>query len=231
MVADFRLALVGDYDPSAIAHQAIPEALRLSADDGHSVEGVWVHTESIRTPEADLRDFDGIWCVPASPYASMEGALKAIRYARESGRPFLGTCGGFQHALIEYARNVCGLREASHAEINPTARELLISPLACPLVEQSEEILLQDGGLVRAAYGEARITEGYHCSYGLNREFEALLFRNGLRPTAHDLRGEVRAVELSSHPFFVATLFQHERRALRGELPPLVRAFVASLSQ
>jgi CTP synthase (UTP-ammonia lyase) len=230
MTAQFRVALIGDYNPSAIAHQAIPEALRLSADSGHSVEGVWVHTQSISNAEVQLRDFDGVWCVPDSPYASMEGALEAIRFARESGRPFLGTCGGFQHALLEYARNVCNLRAADHAETNPGASLLLISPLACPLVEQSEEIELH-GGLVQTAYGVSKITEGYHCSYGLNREYEAVLFQNGLTPTAHNLSGEVRAVELSTHPFFVATLFQHERRALRSEISPLVKTFVASFSR
>jgi CTP synthase (UTP-ammonia lyase) len=230
VTARFRVALIGDYNPSVIAHQAIPEALRLSADTGHSVEGVWIHTKSISNAEVQLRDFHGIWCVPATPYASMEGALDAIKFARESERPFLGTCGGFQHALIEYARNVCSLPTADHAETKPGTSVLLISPLACPLVERSEEIVL-DGGEVQKAYGVSRITEGYHCSYGLNREYETVLFRNALRPTAHDLSGEVRAVELSTHPFFVATLFQHERRALRGEVPPLVKAFVSSFSR
>jgi CTP synthase (UTP-ammonia lyase) len=229
MATQFRVALIGDYNPSVIAHQAIPEALRLSADTGHSAEGVWIHTGSISDAKVQLGDFDGVWCVPASPYASMEGALEAIRFARESGRPFLGTCGGFQHALIEYARNVCNLRTADHSETNPHASVLLISPLTCPLVEQSEEIELH-GGLVQKAYGVSRITESYHCSYGLNREYEAALFTNGLTSTAHNLSGEVRAVELSEHPFFVATLFQHERRALCGETPPLVKAFVTSLS-
>lgn len=94
------IALIGDYNPAATAHQAIPIAVRLAAaKTGVSVEPVWVPTDSITDPEAQLRPFDGFWCVPASPYASMEGALKAIRYARESRRPFLGTCGGFQHAL------------------------------------------------------------------------------------------------------------------------------------
>ncbi|MGO4881863.1 MAG: CTP synthase [Bryobacteraceae bacterium] len=224
----FRVALIGDYDKSVIAHQAIPQALRLAAGAQQSIESVWIHTASIRDAAADLAGFDGIWCVPASPYASMEGALNAIRYARESRRPFLGTCGGFQHAIVEYARNVCGLREASHAETHPGAAVLVVSRLACPLVEETEEIVLQDGGKLKSAYGVERITEGYRCNYGLNREYETLLFRNGLRPTAHTLRGEVRAVELTSHPFFVATLFQHERRALRGEIPPLVSALVAS---
>ncbi len=229
-MARLRVALIGDYNPTVIAHQAIPEALRLSADTSHPVEGVWVHSSAISDAEVQFRDFDGVWCVPASPYANMEGALAAIRFARESGRPFLGTCGGFQHAILEYARNVCELRSADHGETNPDASILLISSLACPLVERTEEVVL-DGGLVRKAYGTSSITEGFHCSYGLNREYEDLLLRNGLRATGRSLSGEVRAVELSEHPFFVATLFQHERRALRGQIPPLVREFVLSLSR
>lgn len=225
------VALIGDYNPAATAHQAIPIALRLAAaKTGVSVEPVWIPTESVTDPEVQLRNFDAFWCVPASPYASMEGALKAIRHARESSRPFLGTCGGFQHAVIEYARNVCGLVEAEHAEIKPDSSCLLIAPLTCPLVEQTGEIVLKPDGLLYRAYETSRITEGYHCSYGLNPHYQSRLFANGLRPTAHDLAGEVRGIELSSHPFFVATLFQLERRALRGEVPPLAEAFVKAFT-
>jgi CTP synthase (UTP-ammonia lyase) len=231
MLLRLRVALVGDFSPSAVAHQAIPKALELAgAQHGVKVEPVWVHTSSISGAEARFAGFDGVWCVPASPYANTMGALDAIRYARERGRPFLGTCGGFQHALIEYARNVCGMPEAEHAETDPGAALPLISPLACSLVERSEEILLAEGGLLRRAYGLPRIKEGYHCSYGLNREYEPRIFRDGLQATAHGLNGEVRAVELAGHPFYVAALFQPERRALRGEVPPLVAAFVAAMA-
>jgi len=226
MQSAYRVALVGDYNPAVIAHQAIPEALRLSAGPSRTVEGVWLHTSSIHDAAADLRGFHAVWCVPASPYENMEGALDAIRFARESALPFLGTCGGFQHAVIEYARNVCGLWDAGHAETHPEAVLPLISQLSCPLLEQSEEIVLGDSGLLRAAYGASRIFEGYHCTYGINQAHEHLLFRHGLRATAHGADGEVRGIELSTHPFFVATLFQPERRALRGEAPPLVQAFV-----
>jgi len=212
MTGKLLVALVGDYDPAVIAHQAIPEALRLAGlQTGNCVEGVWLHTASIADPAAQLRDFAGIWCVPASPYANADSAVEAIRYAREQGRSFLGTCAGFQHPLLEYARNVCGLREA------------------CSLVEKSGEILLKEGTRLYQAYGKPRITEGYHCNYGLNHEYEPLLFGGSLRPTAHDLSGEVRGVELSGHPFFVAVLFQPERAALRGEVPPVVASFVAAL--
>ena len=230
MTGKLRVALIGDYNPAVIAHQAIPAALRLAGlQTGSNVEGVRLHTASIADPGAQLRDFAGIWCVPASPYANADGAMEAIRYAREQGRPFLGTCAGFQHALLEYACNVCGLREAAHAEDNPEAACRVISPLSCSLVEKSGDILLKDGTRLRQACGKPRITEGYHCNYGFNREYEPLLFGGSLRPTAHDPAGEVRGVELSRHLFFVATLFQPERVALRGEVPPLVASFVAAL--
>ncbi len=231
MTRELRVALVGDFNPSVVAHQAIPRALKLAgAHHEVNVEGIWIHTSSITEADRGLAGFDGIWCVPASPYANTLGAIDAIRYAREERRPFLGTCGGFQHALLEYARNVCGMTEAEHAETDPGAAVSLIAPLACSLVEQSDEILLADGGRIRAAYASPRITEGYHCSYGLNREYESQLFGESLRATAHDSDGEVRGVELDGHPFFVTVLFQPERRALRREVPPLVAAFVAAMA-
>ncbi len=106
MNAPVRVGLIGDHDPSVTAHQAIPMALALAADAlAVSVEHEWVPTESIATHER-VADFDGLWCVPASPYRRTDGALVAIRFAREERRPFLGTCGGFQHAILEYARHV-----------------------------------------------------------------------------------------------------------------------------
>ena len=120
--------------------------------------------------------------------------------------------------------------DAEHAETDPGAPLRLIAPLACSLVERSDEILLAEGGQFRRAYGRERITEGYHCSYGLNRDYESRIFRDALQATAHDRNGEVRGVELAGHPFFVAALFQPERRALTGEVPPLVAAFVAAMA-
>lgn len=227
MPRHLRVALIGDYSPSVTAHQAIPEALRLAASArAVDLEPVWTHTSSITCRNGAFAEFDGIWCVPASPYASEDGAFAAIRFAREHGVPFLGTCAGFQYALIEYARNVCGTQTASHQETEPHAPDLIITKLACSLVEQTEELLLEPQGIVRRAYGVERITEGYHCNFGVNPEFEPLLLANGFQPAARTLAGHLRAVELALHPFFVATLFQHERRALRGEPSPLVNEFV-----
>lgn len=113
MTAAIRIGLVGDYDPAVSAHRAIPIALELAGNSlDRTVDSRWLPTEQIRE-RSSVSEVDGIWCVPASPYRSMERALSAIRYAREPGVPFLGTCGGFQHAVLEYARNGLGWRMPS----------------------------------------------------------------------------------------------------------------------
>jgi CTP synthase (UTP-ammonia lyase) len=226
MTAAIRIGLTGDYNETVTAHQAIPRALELAGDAlSAPVHVEWVPTQEIED-ESRVIGFDSLWCVPASPYRSMEGALRAIRFARERGRPFLGTCGGFQHAIIEYARNVLGWVDAEHAENAPNAARLVITPLACALVEKTDTIRFREGSILAATYGCLEAIEGYHCSYGINPAFLSAILSGPLRISAEDRAGEVRAVELEGHPFFVATLFQPERAALAGTVPPLVAAFV-----
>ncbi|MNM76932.1 CTP synthase [compost metagenome] len=221
-----RIALIGDYDPQVTAHQAIPVALEMAAEhSGLNVQWQWLATDDIHA-ETPLHRFDGFWCVPASPYRSMDGALLAIRFAREQRRPFLGTCGGFQHAVLEYARNVLGWSDAEHGETNPDAARALLTPLSCALVEAVDTIDLLEGSLLAKAYESTEIREGYRCRFGVNPQFEGELLKRELHAVGHDSEHELRAVELSGHPFFVATLFQPERAALKGVLPPLVGAFV-----
>ena len=221
-----KIGLIGDFDESVIAHRAIPVALQLAAEQlSQPLAFDWLATDAM--PEAgELARFDALWCVPASPYRNMDGALRAIRFAREQRLPFLGTCGGFQHAVIEYGRNVLGWRDAEHAETAPEAGRVVISALDCSLIEVGGEVRFRADSRIAAAYGCANAIESYHCRYGLNPSFVEQLTRGPLRATAHDLKGDVRAVELDDHPFFVCTLFQPERTALRGEVPPLVRSFV-----
>jgi CTP synthase (UTP-ammonia lyase) len=170
-----RIALIGDYDPSVPSHQAIPMALKRAGDEcSQSVEFDWVGTDTITDAAAQLAEAHAIWCVPASPYRSTAGALAAIRFARETGRPFLGTCGGFQHALLEYAQNVLGLNDAAHAETEPDAVMPLISLLSCSLVEKSDDILLEPGSRITRIFGATTINEGYRCRYGLNHDYESL---------------------------------------------------------
>jgi len=224
-----RIALIGDYTPSVKAHRAIPQALALAMDDDVQCQWEWRHTSTLTSdPSTELRDFDGIWCVPASPYASTRGALNAIRFARESGRAFLGTCGGFQHALMEYAEAVWGV-PAAHAEVDPAAVDPVIAPLMCGLVEQSGQLFFARGSRLATIYGVASTSEEYHCRYGLNPHYAERLASGPLRVSARDEVGDVRAVELDGHPFFIGTLFQPERSAFAGRRHPLIRAFVVAV--
>ncbi|MFZ3618535.1 CTP synthase [Leclercia barmai] len=220
-----RIALVGDYNHDVLAHQAIP----LAIDDAAAVLDItadydWLATTELTSPE-DLVGYDALWLVPASPYKNTEAAFIAARYARENSVPFLGTCGGFQHALIEYARNVLGWEDAAHAETDTEGR-MVIAPLTCSLVEVADTIELRANTLIAKAYGQEEIEEGYHCNYGVSPEFAQELEKGDMRVTGWDAQGEIRAVELVTHPFFVATLFQHERAALAGRPAPLVRALL-----
>ncbi len=205
-----QIGLIGDYNAAVTAHQAIPLALELAAaaEGNCRVEPSWLPTESlVHDFPGKLSGFNGLWCVPASPYASMEGALGAIRFARIGRVPFLGTCGGFQRALIEYARNVLGLAQAEHAETNPDAALLLISRLACSLVEQNGQILLKEGSRIHRIYRQSEIHETYHCNFGLNPAYEGKLANGHLEFTGRDGAREPRVLELNDHPFFIATLF------------------------
>jgi CTP synthase (UTP-ammonia lyase) len=228
-----KVALIGDYHPEVKAHRAIPKALSMAAEKlGCIVKDDWIETHLI-AGDADkwLGVYDAVWCTPASPYVNMSGALEAIKYARESGKPFLGTCGGCQHALLEYARNVLGLKEADHAETNPDASVLFVSPLKCALRDVREEIRLAPGSRAREIYGADAVEEEYNCGFGLNPEYKARLEESGVKIGGVDIEGDARIFEFPGHPFFVATLFQPERSALYGERHPLVEAYVmAALS-
>jgi len=225
-----RIGLIGDYDERVVAHHAIPRALGFAAAVCEvDVDVAWIGTDAVGDAN-DLARLDGVWCVPGSPYRDMDGALAAIRYARERQVPFLGTCGGFQHAVVEYARNVLGWADADHAETSPEAARAVVVPLSCALVEVRDTVHLRAGTRIAAAYAAASIEEAYHCRYGLAAEFRAAIEGGPLRISAVDDQDDVRAIELDDHPFFVATLFQHERAALVGACPPLARTFIEAIA-
>src|SRR5690606_34825706 len=137
----------------------------------------------------------GVWCVPGSPYRSMDGALGAIRWTREHGVPFLGTCGGFQHAVLEVARSLWGIRDAAHAETSPAAADPVIAPLACALVEVGGDVTFAPHSRLSGAYRAERAHEEYHCSYGISARAQSHLEEGPLRPTAWSVDGDVRGVE------------------------------------
>ena len=229
MPPTLRIGLIGDFDATVTAHRAIPPAISLAgASTGVDATAEWLPTERIHGTDG-LDGFHGLWCVPASPYRSTEGALTAIRYARESRLPFLGTCGGFQHAVLEYARNVLDWADANHGEVANGGR-VVIAPLACSLVEEAEQVTFTPESRFARAYGALAATEGYHCRYGLNPVFARELTAGPMRATAFATNGEVRGFELDGHPFFVGCLFQPERAALEGRAPPIVASFLAAVA-
>jgi CTP synthase (UTP-ammonia lyase) len=225
-----RIALVGDYDENIVAHRAIPIALNLAVTELRAdVSWEWLPSRELQpTAEARLEPYAALWCVPGSPYENTQGVIEAIRFARLQKRPFLGTCGGFQHALLEYAQAVWGI-DALHAETNPEAEDPLIAPLVCSLVEVRGGLKFERGSRLRAIYGRDSADEEYHCNYGLNPRYADRLQSGPLKIAARDDEGAVRAVELDAHPFFIGTLFQPERAALRQQTPPLVKAFVRAV--
>jgi CTP synthase (UTP-ammonia lyase) len=156
----------------------------------------------------------------------MAGALLAIQFARENGIPFLGTCGGFQHAVLEFTKNVLR-RPAEHAEENPAAENPVIQPLSCSLAGRTGRIIAEPGSGFERLLGASETREEFNCNYGFNASWETAYLGTALEFVARDELAQVRAVQVRTHPFFVGTLFQPERKVLSGSgVHPLVSAFV-----
>lgn len=220
-----RIAVVGDRSEHVRAHARIPVALRHS---GFDVEPTWVGTARVAAP-ADLDGFDGVWLVPGSPYEHRDGALAAVTAARTTGVPFLGTCGGFQHALLELARNVCDLFVDHAEQVLDEGAEELIVPLSCSLVGARATVVVRPGTVAASLLGAGPRVERFFCSYGLDDRFRTALEAAGLVFAADDEDGSARMVELPGHPFFVASLFQPELSSDESSVHPLIRAFAGAV--
>jgi CTP synthase (UTP-ammonia lyase) len=195
---------------------------------GDPIEVYWLHSTSLSGPE-DVAGFDGVWVVPGSPYQSEAGVIAAVEGARVAAIPFLGTCGGFQHLLLELARNLCGLGDVAHAEVDPAAPQQLIVPLACSLLGEEGTIIVSPGTKAALAMGAGPATERYFCRYGLNNSYLEVLQSHGLVVSGRDELGDPRLVELADHPFFVGSLFQPELSSGPGWAHPLIVAFAAAV--
>ncbi|MYS13548.1 hypothetical protein [Streptomyces sp. SID4982] len=217
------VALVGDRSPNVVSHTRIPRLLDALAErDQLVLDAYWISSEDAEA-EGAVRGFDAVWVLPGSPYRSEAGVLAAVRTAREERIPFLGTCGGFQHTLLEFARDVCGLTGVAHAENDPDAEDLLIEPLACSLVGHEAAVVLEPGSLAESVIGSTRTVERYFCSYGPSRHLDTLR-AHGMRFSGHDTDGQVRVAELPDHPFFLASLFQPELYGDGSRPHPVIRA-------
>jgi CTP synthase (UTP-ammonia lyase) len=220
-----EIAILGEYTPAFQPHVATGAAIEHSRRlVGEEVEGVWVATEDV--DDSLFRRFSAIWVAPGSPYKNMNKVLRAIRYARENLIPCFGTCGGFQHIVIEYARNVLDFKDAQHAEYDPYASNLLISQLECSLFGREMLLSFAEGSQIAAIYGSATATEQYYCNFGVNPDAIPLLKSGPMKFTGSDSEGEVRVLELPPHPFFIGTLFVPQSRSTVASPHPLVTAFL-----
>ncbi len=217
-----KIGIIGDFNGNNPTHVATNSGILHAAEAlGEPIEAVWLATDE---PQ-EFGNFQGLLCSPGSPYRSLEGALAGIRYARENNVPFIGTCGGFQHLAIEYARNVLGFTGAAHAESDPYASCLFVTPLSCSLVGKTMEVTIQPGSKAAAACQGTRSMERFYCNFGLNAEYRDQLEQHGLAITGWDQNGEARIVELGTHPFFLGTLFVPQASSLPGSPHPLMVEF------
>jgi len=226
-----RIAVLGDRDPDNETHVATDAGLEHAGAPATGIE--WVPTlECVGRAAERLAGTDGVLVAPGSPYRSMQGALDAITWARETQVPLLGTCGGFQHIVIEFARARAGFTDAGHAEDDPDGACLVVDLLACSLVGQTMAVRIEPGTTAHAAYGSTTVTERYYCRFGLNPKYTDDLVAAGLTIAGADADGEPRIVELppTAHPFFVGTLFVPQAASRPGAPHPLVAAFVTAAS-
>lgn len=231
MTRPVRIGIAGDYVSSNPTHQATDAAFtHTAAHLGLAVDARWLPTEALAGPDgaAMLAGRDGLLIAPGSPYRNMDGALRATRHAREGDVPLLGTCGGLQHIVIEFARNVLGVADAEHAESNPDAAHLFITPLSCSLFGQTMHVTLRPGSRAHAQYGADTALESYYCNFGINPAYLDDLQAAGLRIAGVDADGEPRVLELPGHRFFTGTLFVPQARSTAHAPHPLLNAFVSA---
>jgi len=238
-----RIGILGDFNPEFRSHHATNDSLQHAARKlAIEIESTWLSTPSLVEPSATaiLDSYDGFLASPGSPYKSFDGMLKGIEFARVHNRPFLGTCGGFQYAMIECARNVLGIRDATTAEEDPNSKNIVIYPVSCAVPNRVEgapklsgvvpKIHLRPGSYLASFYGEEIVEEEFFCNFEVNPEFEWTAMEAGFPVVARGEQGECRAIESPAHLFFVATLFQPQLSSREDKPHPLIVAFVQAVA-
>jgi len=211
MNSSIRIGIIGDYDGRP-SHLATEEALKAGAKTLNlEIDYKWLSTEMF---DSDVQELQY--------YKRMNGALNAIKYGRENNWPFIGTCGGFQHAVIEFGRNVLDINDLNDTNFNPYNPNDYITALSCSLVGQTRRITVCSDSRLFNIYGNTEIVEKYNCSFGLNKEFQNLLNENGFKIVGIDENDEARIMIIESNIFFVATLFQPQLSSTYENPHPLI---------
>ncbi len=238
-----RIAVVGKYVQLRDAYKSIYESLAHAGIANNArVEIQQVSSEDIERigAEANLHDADGVLVPGGFGERGIEGKVSAARYARESKLPYFGICLGMQVAVIEFARNVCGLEKAHSTEFVKTTSDPVIS-----LLEEQKEFLgkkmggtmrlgaypctLAGGTRARAAYGTDEISERHRHRYEFNNSYREAMTSKGLTLSGlSPVRDLVEIVEVADHPWFVAVQFHPEFKSKPTAAHPLFRGFVTA---
>jgi len=241
---DVNIAIVGKYVEYEDSYKSLKEALTHGAiAENLKLNVTWIEAEGLesKTPEdkgyeSQLEGFDGILVPGGFGKRGIEGMLNAIRYAREKKVPYFGICLGMQTACIEYARNVCGLKDANSSEFDPATQHRVIYKLRELLgVEEmggtmrlgAWTCVIQPDTLAHRVYGATEISERHRHRYEFNREYEALLTGGGLQISGSTPDSTyVEMVEIPGHPYFIGCQFHPEFKSKPLEPHPLFQQFV-----
>ncbi len=241
---EVHIGIVGKYVEYEDSYKSLKEALIHGAvGQNLKLNLTWVEAEGLETADPNSRDyelqlegFDGILVPGGFGKRGIEGMLNAIRYAREKKVPYFGICLGMQTACIEFARNVCGLREANSSEFDPATphrviyklRELTgIDELGGTMRLGAWTCKLEPNSQAAKAYGKTEISERHRHRYEFNREYEAMLTGGGLRITGATPDGTyVEIVEIPDHPYFLGCQFHPEFKSKPLEPHPLFTSFI-----
>jgi CTP synthase len=240
-IGEVNIAMVGKYVQLRDAYLSVVEALK-HGGFAHQVcvRIRWVDAEQLNDETAPLllNGIDGIVVPGGFGYRGIEGKIAAIKYARENGIPLLGLCLGLQCAVIEFARNVCGLSGANSTEFDEGTRHPVIA-----LMDEQRRVV-QKGGTMRLGvypcflkpgtkiaeiYGTHLVYERHRHRYEVNPRYHEILERHGMVLGGISPDGKlVEAIELSDHPFFVATQFHPEFKSRPNRPHPLFASFIAA---
>jgi CTP synthase len=236
-----QIAVVGKYIQLIDAYKSMYEALKhAGAANDCAVEITRVDAENIEKDGAEkyLKGLSGILMPGGFGNRGIEGKILAAQYARENKIPYLGLCLGMQVAVIEFARNVCGLTGANSTEFDQKSPH----PVICLLEEQkgveskggtmrlgAQPCKLVAGTKSRELYGAEEISERHRHRYEFNNAYRDPLMKSGLivagRYAKHDL---VELIELRDHPWFIACQFHPEFLSKPNKAHPLFRGFIAA---
>ena len=235
-----NIAMCGKYTELPDAYKSVLEAfIHAGVENNARVNVSWVGTEDVRNDKDADRIFgkmDGILLLPGFGKRGSEGKILSCKYARENKIPFLGICLGLQCAVIEFARNVCGLKDANSTEFNKKTNYPVID-----LMESQRAIKIK-GGTMRlgaydcevdvgtkayAAYGKKKISERHRHRWEVNNRYKDRLEKNGLRISGINLElNLIEIVELTDHPWYVAGQFHPELKSRVSKAHPLFREFI-----